>query len=85
LNPSRQITGTFSRRLISLAKRVLSPEQINARREHQIRIRAYRLWEEAGRPHGRDQEFWLAGEREFINKENRFWGPLKEPALPNYR
>jgi hypothetical protein len=23
---------------------------------------AYRLWEEAGRPEGRDEEFWLAAE-----------------------
>jgi hypothetical protein len=27
-------------------------------REAQVRERAYRLWEEEGRPHGRDVEFW---------------------------
>lgn len=26
--------------------------------EQQIRERAYHLWLNAGRPHGRDQEFW---------------------------
>ncbi len=26
--------------------------------EDRIRQHAYRLWEEAGRPHGRDVEFW---------------------------
>ena len=26
--------------------------------EDRIRHEAYRLWEEAGRPHGRDAEFW---------------------------
>lgn len=26
--------------------------------EHRVRKLAYRLWEEAGRPQGRDQEFW---------------------------
>lgn len=26
--------------------------------EDRVRREAYRLWEEAGRPHGRDAEFW---------------------------
>ena len=26
--------------------------------DERIRNEAYRLWEEAGRPHGRDAEFW---------------------------
>ena len=34
------------------------------RRTHETRVRAYRLWEQAGKPSGRDQEFWLAAERE---------------------
>lgn len=25
---------------------------------HNVQVRAYHLWEEAGRPHGRDAEFW---------------------------
>src|SRR5689334_19299169 len=33
------------------------PEQ-TAEPEQAIRERAYRLWEEAGRPEGRDAEFW---------------------------
>ena len=33
-------------------------------RDHQIRSLAYQLWEEAGRPVGREDEFWqLAKER----------------------
>lgn len=32
--------------------------------EQQIRIRAHRLWEIAGRPEGRDDEFWHEAERE---------------------
>jgi hypothetical protein len=32
--------------------------------EHQIRIRSYLLWETAGRPQGRDMEFWLRAEAE---------------------
>jgi len=30
----------------------------------QVRARAYELWEEAGRPSGRDAEFWLEAERQ---------------------
>ncbi|MGH6879138.1 MAG: DUF2934 domain-containing protein [Rhizomicrobium sp.] len=30
--------------------------------EHEIRIRSYLLWEEAGRPQGRDIDFWLRAE-----------------------
>ena len=32
--------------------------------EDDIRVRAHRLWEEAGRPEDRDQEFWFGA----INK-----------------
>ena len=32
--------------------------------ERAIRARARDLWEEAGRPEGRDLEFWLQAERE---------------------
>lgn len=30
----------------------------------QIRIRAHQLWEQAGKPEGREQDFWLEAERE---------------------
>ena len=33
-------------------------------REKRVLERAYRLWEEARRPEGRDQEFWRQAERE---------------------
>ena len=32
--------------------------------EDQIRARAHQLWEAAGRPEGRDQEFWIEAERQ---------------------
>jgi len=41
-----------------------------AEREKRILERAYQLWEEAGRPQGRDQEFWEKAERE-MNKEDQ--------------
>jgi len=34
-----------------------------------IRTRPYELWEWAGRPTGRDLEFWLRAERELEDKE----------------
>lgn len=37
--------------------------------EHEIvAVKAYYIWEKAGRPHGRDVEFWLEAERVW-NKE----------------
>ena len=32
-------------------------------RRPRVKARAYELWEEAGRPSGRDVEFWLEAER----------------------
>lgn len=32
-------------------------------RRGQVRARAYELWEQAGRPAGRELEFWLEAER----------------------
>ena len=32
--------------------------------DEDIRIRAYQLWESAGRPHGQDQQLWLQAEKE---------------------
>ena len=33
--------------------------------EDQIRTRAREIWEENGRPFGREEEFWFQAEREF--------------------
>ena len=32
--------------------------------EEDVRIRAFQLWEVAGRPHGQDQRLWAEAERE---------------------
>jgi hypothetical protein len=32
--------------------------------EDQIRVRAHQLWDVAGRPEGREEEFWHEAERE---------------------
>ena len=36
--------------------------------EEEIRIRAHQLWEQAGRPEGREDEFWHQAEKELLNE-----------------
>ncbi len=37
--------------------------------EQEIRERAHRLWEQAGKPEGREEEFWHAAEQELRNED----------------
>jgi hypothetical protein len=43
----------------------------------EIRARAYKLWEEAGKPNGRIDEFWFQAEQQL--KEERIRRELKTP------
>lgn len=36
--------------------------------QEKIRDRAYQLWDRAGQPEGRDQEFWFDAERELAEE-----------------
>lgn len=36
--------------------------------QDKIRDRAYQLWDRAGQPEGREEEFWYAAERELAGK-----------------
>jgi Protein of unknown function (DUF2934) len=38
--------------------------------DEEIRARAHRLWEQAGKPEGRDQEFWYQAEQELKEMED---------------
>ena len=38
--------------------------------DEQIRRRAYGLWDLAGRPEGREDEFWYEAERELTNSDS---------------
>jgi len=38
------------------------------RREQAMRERAYEIWENEGRPHGRDLEHWLSAEQQVSGK-----------------
>jgi hypothetical protein len=44
---------------------------MNQPTDDQIRERAHQLWELAGRPEGREQEFWYQAEREFKTGDSR--------------
>jgi Protein of unknown function (DUF2934) len=37
--------------------------------DEQIRIRAHQLWEQAGKPEGRQDEFWHLAEQELLNED----------------
>lgn len=37
--------------------------------DERIRARARQLWDEAGRPEGRDEQFWLQAEKEVREME----------------
>ena len=50
--------------------------------EQRIALRAYHLWESAGRPHGRDQEFWERARFLVGIEDNPEAGTLPNPSIP---
>ncbi|MCP1974295.1 DUF2934 domain-containing protein [Bradyrhizobium elkanii] len=42
-----------------------------------VAARAYQLWEQAGKPEGRDEEFWRLAEQELRNEDKG--SPLRTP------
>ena len=56
----RELSAKLKRRARAIAKPT----------ERRIRRRARELWEQAGRPPGRDLEFWLQAEQEFREAED---------------
>jgi len=47
--------------------------------DDQIRVRAHQLWEQAGKPEGREDEFWHQAERELEQMEEI--GKREPPAV----
>ncbi|SFK13327.1 Protein of unknown function [Bradyrhizobium sp. Gha] len=43
--------------------------QLSEPNEQEIRERAHQLWERAGKPEGREDEFWHAAEQELRNED----------------
>ena len=55
---------------------------MNDRLEHQIRERAYLLWEAEGRPEGRDLEFWARAETEISAQRAGARKSMNKPTAP---
>jgi hypothetical protein len=53
----------FTEELLERARAMVKPD------EEKIRKRAREIWEENGRPAGRDEEFWFQAERELKEAE----------------
>ncbi|MET0219490.1 MAG: DUF2934 domain-containing protein [Tardiphaga sp.] len=51
--------------------------------EDQIRVRAYQLWEAAGRPDHRAQEFWLRAERDIQAEREPKGDETEQPIGPD--
>jgi hypothetical protein len=49
--------------------------------EQDIKVRAYQLWEQAGCPEGRDQEFYFQAEQDLRDEEKL--GSTRTPAALN--
>jgi hypothetical protein len=59
-----------AQRIIELAAKLRRRAGALARpTKNRIRRRAHEIWEENGRPSGRDEEFWFQAEREFREAE----------------
>ncbi|WP_094193608.1 DUF2934 domain-containing protein [Bradyrhizobium viridifuturi] len=50
---------------------------MNKRVDEAVAARAYELWEKAGKPEGRDEEFWCLAEQELLNEDKS--SPLRTP------
>jgi len=60
-----------AQRILALAEELKNRARASAKPdERRIRKRAREIWEENGRPGGRDEEFWFQAEREFRDAEN---------------
>jgi Protein of unknown function (DUF2934) len=47
----------------------MKPREAIDEREEQIRRRAHELWEQEGKPEGREMDFWLQAEREIAGEQ----------------
>lgn len=59
-----------------------NPLENDPEREARIRARAYRLWEEDGRPHGRDVEFWERARTLIGMEDSAGAGQVPNPTAP---
>jgi hypothetical protein len=45
--------------------------------DKEIAARAYKIWEERGRPEGKEEEFWHLAEQELLNEDQS--NPMRTP------
>jgi hypothetical protein len=63
--------GETVQRILALAEKLKRRASALAKpSENRVRRRAREIWEENGRPFGRDEEFWFQAEREFREAES---------------
>ena len=70
---------TTAQRFLAFAqdlRQKLQNWQVARRLKQETRARAYELWDQAGRPSGRDEEFWLTAERN-LKEENEPQSPAR--------
>ncbi len=58
---------------------------MQANQEVVIRERAYAIWEEEGRPHGRDWDHWLRAAEEIGSAPRRMAAPAAKASKPAAR
>jgi hypothetical protein len=64
-------------RILALAEELIQRARAMAKPdEENIRRRAKEIWEESGRPIGRDEEFWFQAERELKEAEKEIPGDI---------
>jgi hypothetical protein len=86
LQRMRPVRGDY-RRSNELEKVVMSLDNL----AEQIRKRAYEIWEDEGRPHGRDMQHWVQAETEFhprlrvVNLNDPLPAAPKKPARKRTR
>lgn len=66
-------------------RKKLSPEMVARIQHNAIASKAHQLWERAGRPDGRADEFWFEAERQHNEFRAHFGRKLGEPALPSFQ
>jgi len=50
---------------------------MHRRIDEAVAVRAYELWEKAGKPEGKDDEFWHLAEQQLLNEDKG--SPLHTP------
>lgn len=56
---------------------------MDPQKQERISLRAYRIWEEAGRPHGRDADHWRQAEVEIEAEDDAERRPGQTPTEPS--